>query len=81
MRTSFELSDALLDRARKLAKRRGTTLRAVLEEALRRFLAEGDAPQPFRLRDVTFGEAGLTEGLSEHDWERIRELAYEGRGS
>jgi len=81
MRTSIELSDGLLGRARRLARRRGTTLRALVEEGLRRVLAESDTALLFRLSDVTYGEGGLVEGLAEGDWERIRDLAYEGRGS
>ena len=81
MRTSVELSDGLLERARRLARRRGTTLRAVLEEGLRRVLSERESDPAFRLRDVTFGEGGLVEGLPEGDWERLRDLAYDGRGS
>lgn len=81
MRTSIELSDGLLERARKLAKRRGTTLRALVEEGLRRVLAESAASPPFRLKDVTYGEGGLVEGLAHEDWDRIRDSIYEGRGS
>jgi hypothetical protein len=80
MRTSFELSNSLLERARRLAKRRGTTLRALVEEGLRRVLTESE-PAPFRLQDVPFGEGGLVDGLAEGDWDRIRDLTYEGRGS
>lgn len=81
MRTSIELSDGLLERARKLAKRRGTTLRALVEEGLRRVLADNTSPQTFRLDDVTYGEGGLVEGLTQGDWERVRDSIYEGRGS
>lgn len=35
MRTTVRLDDALLDRARKEAARRGTTLTALIEEGLR----------------------------------------------
>jgi putative antitoxin of VapBC-like toxin-antitoxin system len=81
MRTSIELSDGLLERARRLAQKRGLTLRALVEEGLRRILADNDKAPAFRLQEVTFGEGGLAEDLSEADWERIRDLSYEGRGS
>ena len=81
MRKSIELSDGLLDRARKLAKRRGVTLRALVEEGLRRVLAESGTSSAFRLNDVTYGDGGLVEGLAQGDWERVRDIAYEGRGS
>jgi hypothetical protein len=81
MRTSIELSDGLLARARRLAKRRGLTLRALVEEGLRRVLGDSETSPAFRLEDVPFGEGGLVEGLSEGDWERIRDLTYDGRGT
>ena len=82
MRTSIDLADGLLGRARRLARQRGITLRALVEEGLRRVLSEQrDTPPAFRLEDVTFGKGGLTEEFSESDWEKLRELTYEGRGS
>lgn len=33
---------------------------------------------PFQLPDASFGEGGLVERLDETDWERIRDLSYEG---
>jgi hypothetical protein len=81
MRTSIEISDALLERVRRVARRRGTTLRALVEEGLRRVLAERESEPAFCLEDGSFGEGGLVDGLAEGDWERIRELTYEGRGT
>lgn len=77
MRTSIELSDGLVERARRLAKHKGVTLRAVVEEALDRLLCESEAVLPFRLEPVTFGDGGFVPdiGDGECDWERIRELA------
>jgi hypothetical protein len=63
-----------------VARERQTTLRALVEEGLVRVLETGTS-EAFRLRDASFGEGGLAEGLVEGDWERIRDLAYEGRGS
>jgi predicted transcriptional regulator len=82
MRTSIELSDGLVERARRLAKQKGMTLRAVVEEALDRLLRESEATSPFRLDAVTFGDGGLVADLTEvddGDWESIRELAHLGQ--
>jgi hypothetical protein len=79
MRTTIELSDALLRRAKKLAARRQTTLRALIEEGLRRILDE--PVPPYRLPDLSYGEGGLAEGLDASDWDRIRDLSYESRGA
>ena len=50
MKTTIELSDALLEAARKVAALEGTTLRALVEEGLRQVVAARDAREkPFRL--------------------------------
>jgi hypothetical protein len=79
MKTTIELSEGLLHAAKQAAAERRTTLRAVVELALRQHL-EGPAPPRPRLRRHTFGGRGLRAGLSEGDWAAIRERAYEGRG-
>lgn len=79
MKTTVEISDPLLARARKVAARRGTTVRALIEEGLRRVVAQDRAPGRFALRDRSFGSGGLRPE-AEGGWERIRDLAYEGRG-
>lgn len=61
MKTTIEISDDLLQRARRLADERGLTLRALVEEGLRLSLqARSEPAQPtFRLR--TWGRGGLTD--------------------
>jgi Arc/MetJ family transcription regulator len=82
MKTTIEIADALLAEARKVADREGTTLRALVEAGLRETLkARGDGSPPFHLRLVTFAGDGLQPGVAEGAWERIRALAYEGRGA
>jgi hypothetical protein len=79
MKTTIELSEGLLHAAKQAAAERRTTLRAVVELALRQHL-ERPAPMRPRLRRHTFRGRGLRAGLSEGDWAAIRERAYEGRG-
>lgn len=45
MRTTVRLDDALLRETKQLAARRGTTLTAVLEEALREWLSRHERSQ------------------------------------
>jgi len=60
MRTTIRLDDQLLREAKKLAAERGTTLRAILEDALRETLARRKPPQRRRkFRLTTFGHGGL----------------------
>jgi len=80
MKTSVEIPDALLAEARKLAARQGPAVRALIEQGLRRIVGERKRAGAFRLRKATFKGDGLQPGVAAASWERIRDMAYEGRG-
>ncbi len=81
MKTTIEINDALLARAKQLASERRQSLRSILETALRQFLDASTEPQlPFRLRKHTFRGRGLQSPLTEGDWATVREQIYQGRG-
>ena len=80
MKTTVDIPDSLLKEARRAAGERGTTLRALAEEGLRRVLGERRPTRPFRLRKVTFAGSGLHEDLAGAGWSEVRRRAYEGRG-
>jgi hypothetical protein len=80
-KTTLEISDPLLRDAKKLAAREGTTLRALVEQGLRKVVSDkSHRNRPFRLRKVSFQGEGLNPELAEAGWDRIRDLSYEGRG-
>lgn len=81
MKTTVEIPDSLLEEARKLASRDKTTVRALIEEGLRRIIADRKRMRRFRLRKATFKGKGLQPGVQGASWERIRDMAYEGRGT
>jgi predicted transcriptional regulator len=81
MKTTVEVSDALLRAAKKVAAEEDTTVRALIEEGLRKALEQREAAARFRLRDASFGAGGLRPDIREGSWERIRDLIYEGRGA
>jgi hypothetical protein len=81
MKTTVEISDALLEAARKVAIREGTTLRELIETGLRQALAERQQPGAFKLRKASFRGKGLQPPLKGASWEQLREMAYEGRGT
>ena len=80
MKTTIEISDPLLREARKLAEREGVTLRALVERGLRRVVAETKPGAPFKLRRMSFNGKGLQADLRGASWDKLRDLAYEGRG-
>jgi len=81
MKTTVEISDALAREARELARREKTTLRELIEAGLRIVLRERRKRHGFRLRDASVGGNGLQAEFRGADWERLREAAYEGRGT
>jgi len=82
MKTTLEISDPLLDDARKLAATEDTTLRALVEQGLRKVIAEKrQRGRPFRLRKASVKGQGLQPEFAGAEWDRLRDAAYEGRGS
>lgn len=79
MKTTVELPDALLAAARKLAIRRGTTLRALVEEGLRQVIQHRGAKR-FKLRDGSWSTGGLRREFRGASWEQIRNASYGWRG-
>ena len=80
MKTTIEISVPLLNQARKLATRQGPTLRALVEEGLRKVVAEHRRPEGFRLRRASFKGRGLQPQVAGAGWDRLREMAYEEHG-
>jgi hypothetical protein len=82
VKTTIDIADPLLREVRRLAARERTTLKALVEQGLRQVILEREkgTAVPFRLRKASFKGKGLQPVAREADWERLRELAYEGRG-
>lgn len=81
MKTTIEISDDLARLAKAHAARENVTLRSLVERGLRMALRADSDRERFVPRDASVGGRGLQPPHREGDWARIRELAYEGRGS
>jgi Arc/MetJ family transcription regulator len=82
MKTTIELSDPLLERAKRLAARDSTTLRELVEAGLRHVLKErAQRAQTFELRDARVEGRGLSAEFADASWNDIRNASYEGRGT
>ncbi len=81
MKTTVEISTALLGQAKRLAAKERTTVKALIEEGLRRVVAERESCKPFTLRKATFKGNGLQPEMADAPWQRIRDAAYEGHGA
>lgn len=81
MKTTVEIADELLERAREAARRERTTLRALVEEGLRTSIEQRKRGHRFQLRDASVAGQGLAPEFRDASWERIRDAAYGGSGS
>lgn len=80
MKTTIDIANDLSIRARELAAKRGTTLRAVVEEGLRMALAEDRGEMQYRLPDKSVRGRGLHREFQTKPWSDILEASYGGRG-
>ena len=81
MKTTIDIADPLLNRAKQVAAAEGVTLRELVEDGLRRVIEEREKRDGFCLRRATFRGQGLQPDVAEGSWQRLRDLAYEGRGA
>lgn len=80
MKTTIEISDALLNEVRKLTVQQKTTLRALVEQGLREVLSKQKSNRKFKLQKASFKGNGLQADFQGESWQRIRAAAYEGHG-
>lgn len=74
MKTTIEIADNLLARAKARARAQRITLRSLIEESLATTL---DHPLPAKtVRPVTFKGRGLSREFEEASWDKIREVIY-----
>jgi len=81
MKTTIDIADPILAEAKRVAAEDGITLRELVEQALQTLLSGRQRQQPVKLRDASFRGNGVQSGIAEGDWEAMRDLLYEGRGS
>ena len=74
MKTTIEVSDALFVRAKTLARQSQTTMRALVEEGLRRVLSESQAKikPAFKLKDMSVHGKKMLISDPRH-WQKIEE--------
>lgn len=75
MKTTIDIADDVLARAKKLAARRKTTLKSLAEEGLRLVLERESLT--VKIEPVVVGGSGLRPGLPDDFIDNIRDWAYE----
>ena len=81
MKTTVDISDSLFEAAKQAAASEGISVRELIETGLRLALKDRKRPKSFKLRKASFRGKGLQVPLKGASWDRIREMAYEGRGT
>ena len=76
VKTTIDIQDELLLRAKHHARQTGRPLRAVVEEGLRQVLSAASPRDPYRLPDLSVGRAGEADPLEAYSWQDLREIIY-----
>lgn len=76
MKTTLDIHDELLARAKRHARTTGRPLRAVVEDGLRQLLAKPPSRPRYRLADWSVGDATASDPLEAFSWQDLRELIY-----
>ena len=79
MKTTVDISDALLERAKRHAKRTHQPVRALIEEGLRRVLDEAAASPRYEMPDRSVGDSSAPNPLDRLSWGELRDEIYGGR--
>ncbi|MDA3938152.1 MAG: hypothetical protein PF693_02440 [Spirochaetia bacterium] len=81
MKTTVELNDVLVSQLKQQAREKSTTMKELMEVALRLYLDKQMASKKqFRFINHSYKGNGVCEGVEEGGWEKTRSEIYEGRG-
>ena len=81
MKTTIDISDNLLNRAKEVARREKTTLKQLTEEGLYLVLARRGRGSARKVEPVVFQGQGLSPAFHGKSWAELRDEIYRGYGS
>ena len=81
MKTTLDIHDELLTRAKRHAKETGRPLRAVVEDGLRYVLASARPCGGYKLTDMRVGDPEAADPLERYSWPELREMIYGDPGT
>jgi hypothetical protein len=81
MKTTIDISDHLLNRAREVARREKISIRELAEEGLALAIAKREAHRAHPVKPVVFKGKGLSPEFRGKSWTEIREAIYKDAGA
>lgn len=81
MKTTIDIHDELLARAKRLASDTGRPLRAVVEDGLRLVCGAHAPASKYSLADLRRGDPDASDPLARYSWPELRELIYGDPGT
>ena len=81
MKTTLDIHDELLARAKRHAKETGRPLRAVVEDGLRRVVAAAGHRRQYELPDLRVGDPNSPDPFATYSWPELRDLIYGDSGA
>lgn len=81
MKTTIEISDHLLEKAKSIARSEKRTLREITEEGLALVIEKHSQRRDKPIRPVVFGGNGLNPEFQGKSWAAIRAEIYRGYGA
>ena len=76
MKTTIDIADPLLRKAKQRAARDGTTLRSLVERGLENVLAESKKTKPHKFEIIPFKGEGLTDEFKNATWDDYLNAIY-----
>ena len=81
MKTTIDISDHLLQRAKDLAREENTSLKELTEQGLELIIDKHLSRSPYVVKPVVFDGQGLSPEFKGKSWAEIRDEIYRGYGS
>ena len=79
MKTTMDISDNILIRAKALAKKENVTLRTLMEEGLEMAIEAHHTRNKYAVKPVVFSGDGLAPEYQQKGWTGIRDEIYDRR--
>ena len=79
MKTTLDIHDDLMERAKAVSRETGRPLRALVEEGLRRVLEELATPPQYDLPDLSVGRPGDPDPTATSSWQKLRGAIHADR--